>query len=92
MHHGALVRILNNSQRMPGRRKETGCSGYERGEVLSGPMIMKCSYESHYTKLKLTRNRKCKSVQKSEDHKTRILMLLGEIIFVIGPDCIFVNL
>ncbi len=49
-------------------------------------------YESHYTQLKLKKHRKSTSVQKSEDHKTRMLFLLGEITFVIGPDCIFVNL
>ncbi len=32
------------------------------------------------------------SVQKSEDYKTLIWILLDEITFVIGPDCIFANL
>jgi hypothetical protein len=54
--------------------------------------MMKYYYESHYTQLKHDGNRKCTSVQKSEDYKTLILMLLGEITFVTGPDCIFVNL
>jgi hypothetical protein len=40
---------------------------------------VKYYYESHYTQLKLKRHRKCTSVQKSEDHKTLMLMLLGEI-------------
>jgi hypothetical protein len=48
--------------------------------------------ESHFTLLKHNRQRKCTSVQKSEDLTTLMLMLLGEITFVIRPDCIFVNL
>jgi hypothetical protein len=32
------------------------------------------------------------SVEKSEDYETLILVLLGEVTFVIKPDCIFVNL
>ncbi len=48
--------------------------------------------ESYFTLLKLKKHRKCTSVQKSEDYKTLMLILLGEITFVIGPDCIFVNL
>jgi hypothetical protein len=54
--------------------------------------MMKYYCESRYTQLKLKRHRKCKSVQNSEDHNTPILKLLGEITFVIGPDCIVVNL
>ncbi len=48
--------------------------------------------ESYFTLLKLKKHRKCTSVQKSEDYKTLLLILFGEITFVIGPDCIFVNL
>ncbi len=48
--------------------------------------------ESHFTQLKLKKHRECTSVQKSEDYKTLMLILLGEITFVIGPDYIFVNL
>ncbi len=62
------------------------------GGGLSGPIMMKYYYESHHTQLKHNGNRKCTSVQKSENYKTLILMLLGEITFVTGPDCIFVNL
>jgi hypothetical protein len=53
---------------------------------------VKYYYELHYTQLKLKRHRKCASVQNSEDHKTKMLILLGEITFVIGLDCIVVNL
>jgi hypothetical protein len=59
---------------------------------LSRPIMMKYYCESHYTQWKHNRNRKCTSVQKSEHYKTLMLMLLGEITFVTGPDCIFVNL
>jgi hypothetical protein len=48
--------------------------------------------ESFSTLVKHKRHRKGVSVQKSEDFKTLMLMLLGEITFVIRPDCIFVNL
>jgi hypothetical protein len=48
--------------------------------------------ESYFTLGKHKRHRKGVSVQKSEDFKTLMLMLLGEITFVIGLDCIFVNL
>ncbi len=48
--------------------------------------------ESYFTLEKHSRYREGISVQKSEDYKTLILILLGEITFVIGPDFIFVNL
>ncbi len=48
--------------------------------------------ESYFTLVKHKRHRKGVSVQKSEDFKTLMLMLLGEITFVIRPDCIFVNM
>jgi hypothetical protein len=48
--------------------------------------------ESYFTLEKHKRHRKGASVQKSEEYKTPILMLLGKITFVIRPDCIFVNL
>jgi hypothetical protein len=48
--------------------------------------------ESYFTLVKHKRHRKGVSVQKPEDHKTLILILLGEITFVIGPDSFFVNL
>ncbi len=48
--------------------------------------------ESYFTLEKHKTHRKAVSVQKSEEYKTLILMLLGEITFVIRPDCIFVNL
>jgi hypothetical protein len=48
--------------------------------------------ESHFTQLKHKRVGKCTFVQNSEDYKTQMLMLLGEITFVIGPDYIFVNM
>jgi hypothetical protein len=48
--------------------------------------------ESHFTQLKHKRHGKCTSVHPSEDYQTQMLMLLGEITFVIGPDFIFVNL
>jgi hypothetical protein len=41
--------------------------------------------------VKAQMEQKCTSVQKSEDLKTQMLMLLSEITFVIGPDCIFAN-
>ncbi len=62
------------------------------GGGLPGLIMMKYYYESHHTQLKHNRNRKRISVQKPEDHKTLMLMLLGEITFVIRPDYIFVNL
>ncbi len=48
--------------------------------------------ESYFTLEKHKTHRKAVSVQKSEEYKTLTLMLLGEITFVIRPDCIFVNL
>jgi hypothetical protein len=48
--------------------------------------------ESYFTLVKHKRHRKAVSVQKSEDYKTQILKLLGEITFVIRPDSFFVNL
>ncbi len=48
--------------------------------------------ESYSTLVKHKRHRKGVSVQKSEDFKTLMLILLDEITFVIRPDCIFVNL
>jgi hypothetical protein len=48
--------------------------------------------ESYFTLEKHSRYREGISVQKSEDYKTLIWILLGEITFVIGPDFIFVNL
>ncbi len=48
--------------------------------------------ESYFTLVKHKRHRKGVYVQKSEDYKTLILMLLGEITFVIRPDCILENL
>ncbi len=48
--------------------------------------------QSYFTLVKQKRQREGVSVQKSEVYKTLILMLLGEIKFVIGSDCIFVNL
>jgi hypothetical protein len=42
--------------------------------------------------VKAQETRECTSVLKSEDYKTQMLMLLGEISFVIGPDCIFCKL
>ncbi len=48
--------------------------------------------ESYFTLVKHKIHRKGVSVQKSEDFNTLMLMLLGEITFVIRPDCIFVNL
>jgi hypothetical protein len=48
--------------------------------------------DSYFTLVKHNRNREGVSVQKSGDYKTLISTLLGEITFVIGPDCIFVNL
>jgi hypothetical protein len=62
------------------------------GGDLSRPIMMKYHCESHYTQWKHNRNRKCTSVQKSEHYKTLMLMLLGEITFVTGPDCIFCKL
>ncbi len=50
------------------------------------------SFLSHFTRIKHRRHRKRASVQKSKDYKILMLMLFGEITFVIGPDCIFVNL
>ncbi len=47
--------------------------------------------QSHFTLVKHKRHRKAVSVQNAEDYKTLIFMLLGEITFVIRPDCIFVN-
>jgi hypothetical protein len=47
--------------------------------------------QSHFTLVKHKRHRKAASVQKAEDYKTLILILLGEITFVIRPDCIFAN-
>jgi hypothetical protein len=66
------------------------CAG--RKAILGPGNTVKYYFESHYTQLKLKRHRKCTSVQNSEDYKTQMLILLGEITFVIGPDCIFVNL
>ena len=48
--------------------------------------------ESYFILVKHKRHRKAVSVQKAENNKTLIFMLLGEITFVIRPDCIFVNL
>jgi hypothetical protein len=48
--------------------------------------------ESYFTLVKHKRHRKGVSVQNSEDYKTLILMLLGEITFVIRPDSFFVIL
>jgi hypothetical protein len=48
--------------------------------------------ESYFTLEKHITHKEGVSVQKSEEYKTLILMLLGEITFVIRPDCIFVNL
>jgi hypothetical protein len=48
--------------------------------------------ESYFTLVKHKRHRKATSVQKAEDYKTLICMLLGEMTFAIRPDCIFVNL
>ncbi len=62
------------------------------GEEWTNNQITRDFSESHFTQLKHKRRRKCTSVQKSEDYKTLISMMLGEITFVIGPDCIFVNL
>jgi hypothetical protein len=73
-----------------GEKRKRGCC--RKGGGLSGPIMMKYYCESHYTQFKLKRHRKCTSVQNSEDHNTLMLILLGEITFVIGPDCIFVNL
>ncbi len=48
--------------------------------------------ESYFTLEKHITHKEGVSVQKSEEYKTLKLMLLGEITFVIRPDCIFVNL
>jgi hypothetical protein len=48
--------------------------------------------ESNFTLVKHKRRRKGVSVQKSEDYKSLILMLLGEVTFVIRPNYTFVNL
>ncbi len=48
--------------------------------------------QSYFTLVEHKRHREDVSVQKSEVYKTLILMLLGEIKFVIRSDCIFVNL
>ncbi len=44
--------------------------------------------ESYFTLVKQKRHRKGVSVQKSEDYKTLILVLLGDVTLVIRPDCI----
>ncbi len=62
-----------------------------KGELTNDEVTSEFS-ESYFTLVKHKRHRKGVSVQKSEDYKTLMLMLLGEITFVIGPDCIFVNL
>jgi hypothetical protein len=49
-------------------------------------------FESHLTQLKHNRHMEHTSVQKSADYKTLMLLLLGEITFVIGPDYIFCKL
>ncbi len=62
-----------------------------KGELTNDEVTSEFS-ELYFTLVKHKRHRKGVSVQKSEDYKTLMLMLLGEITFVIGPDCIFVNL
>jgi hypothetical protein len=47
--------------------------------------------KSYFTLVKHKRHREGVSVQKSEDYKTLIIMLLGEITFVIRPNSIFAN-
>jgi hypothetical protein len=62
-----------------------------KGELTNDEATSEFS-ESYFTLVKHKRHRKAVSVQKAEDYKTLIFMLLGEITFVIRPVYIFVNL
>jgi hypothetical protein len=73
---------------------QSGQSIVMRGEGVLHESVSTKDFLSHtyFTLWKLKKPRKFTSVQKSEDYRTLIEILLGEITFVIGPDCSFVYL
>jgi hypothetical protein len=67
----------------PIRRKY--CIEGGKGEWTNDEVTSEFS-ESYFILVKHKRHRKAVSVQKAENNKTLIFMLLGEITFVIRPD------